>query len=211
MTNAVGSAYGITAGTTTSSSMYITAANISTSTIAITQQPPVKRFIPMKRHVDTQQAQYSQHVSLRVISTIEDYKNDIPSLYYVQNNYDDDGFSGQSVTLFRFAIIRETRCYYILKSGQRIDKRLKGRTFGATPTEALGKAIERGNNYLEILIRRGKNVAQFLGEVSGAQGKQHKELREFSKIVEQLKNPDQVPSLLFQKFTKDPNMFEDDI
>lgn len=192
---------------TTANSTYIT--KIDSSTIAYVPAQPITRFIPMKRHVDIQMAESSRRISMRNISTIEEHMNDIPSLYYVQNNYNNDGFESGDITLFRFAIMKQTECYYFLRSGQRIAKTLRGRTYASTPTEAFGKAIQRANNYLEILMRRGKNVAEFLGNIKARTDKNNRELREFSKIVESLKNPDHVPSALYEKFTQNPKLFDE--
>ncbi len=208
MNNAVGSAFTVTTNSTGTSGMYISAANITTSNVIISNQP-VTRFVPMKRHVDTSTAQSRTRVSMRDLTNIEDHNVDIPSLYYVENGYNVEGFDSHDVTLFRFGLKKTTEHYYFLLNGQRISKKLNGRTFARTPTEALGKSIDRARRYLDILIRRGRNVASFLDKVAGEQDKQGRELREFSKIVESLGNPDHVPSELFKKFSENPKIFDE--
>jgi hypothetical protein len=202
MSTIVGSTF-IASTTTIGTLSYLTTASVASI------QPNVKRFIPMKRHVDVSTANSTIFSQTAYLRNIDQYLLDTPYLYYVENKYNDDDYESCGVTLFRFKIQKETECYYVLISGQRISKALKGRTFALTPAEALAKAMQRADNYKEILIRRLRNVSYFIDKVMGHEDKEGKELREFSKIVEGLKSPDEIPSELFQKFTRNPQMFDE--
>lgn len=162
----------------------------------------------MKKQVDTSIAVGRSRIALENISDIEDYNHDLPALYFVENGYVND-YDGQDVTLYRFEIARQTECYFFLSNGQRVSKKLTGRTFGLTPTEALGKAMERARNYLEILIRRGQNVSDFVNKIEGRHRKQTAGLRDFSKIAESFKDVDDMPTSLMKDFNDHKDTLKD--
>jgi hypothetical protein len=188
--------------TTTSSSLYvnsssnsISVANIQAAQFVVRQ--PIQKFIHMKRHVDTARSTFNQSVPLANVNSIDEYMRPDAYLYYVDNRYSDD-YYGQSVTLHGFRVEKQTRCYYTLSTGQRINRKLTGRTFGATPSEAMIKATQRANNYLRRLLQRGRQVAEFVGTLDPGNKYATRELRDFEKLCKSVENIDDIPTDLFK-------------
>lgn len=138
----------------------------------------------MPKFVETRLASSSHYISLSALNEIDKYNSDFLSLFYVKNHYNPD-FYGFSATLFRFKIVKETNCFYFLKNGQRIHKTLNNLTYATSPRDAVDKALKRADNYLDILIRRGTNVSNFLKTAKADYKANTSELREFAKIANQ--------------------------
>ena len=145
-------------------------------------------------------------VVINEFAEIDDNTSVEPSLYYVKNTYNDD-YYGQSVTLYRYKIIKATDHYYTIANGkplgQRLHRNLTGNHFATTPSEALRKALRRGSRYFDILIRRADQVSRFLKAVDADYKKSTKDLRDFATIAAQFKDVDEIPPALLKDYDLD--------
>lgn len=141
-------------------------------------------------------------VVINEFAEIDDNTSVEPSLYYVKNTYNDD-YYGQSVTLYRYKIIKATDHYYTIGNGQRLHRNLTGNHYATTPSEALRKALRRGSRYFDILIRRAEHVSKFLKAVDADYKKSTKDLRDFATIAAQFKDVDEIPPALLKDYDLD--------
>jgi len=168
---------------TSTSNNYYTASTSSATTLIMTNNK-VRRASNKMRHnsVNLELAHRKHFLSMREAHNINDFTREGElCLYFVVNDY-----AEKRITLYTFVVLKETEHFYTICINKRINKKLNGSSYALTPEIALEKAIRRAHNYLDILIRRGVGVSEFIKALDHKRKPGFRELRDFESAAKSM-------------------------
>ena len=146
-------------------------------------------------------------IKLDKIDTIDQHSLGEGFLYFVRNDFSPIDYE-QGITLFAFAIVKETACFLFLSNGQRIAKNNSHRKLDKTPRGALRKAQSRAATYMNILMTKARSVNEFLQAIKGNNRSDYlADIRGFAKFAASVENVDDIePEAYREMFLQNKEM-----